>query len=349
MIIFLLLSMFLYKDTNKKKYLLLIVLLIFVSTLYNCLEMKLYNRDLIYSNSNCNENNYNSLYQMFNGNNKISNDLIGYKKYMNDQGKIYYKNDDVLYKGFATNNIISYEDYEKLNGLAKQEVILTNIVTDTHSKNEYVSYVKKIKIDKDKYNLKLDDNTKYVFSLDKEYKNKIIYIEFEATSNNCDDSRIKINNVEKDISCKKKKYTYTITDNNIKEIVVNINKGDYKINNIKAYSLDYGRINNSKMELDEFNIVTENSSIIGKIGVAGAGYFVINIPYNNGYEVKLDGNVVKYENVDNNYIGIPISKGKHVISINYDKKYRLMTWFFSYLGLVFMFLVNYIEKKRKFT
>ena len=76
---------------------------------------------------------------------------------------------------------------------------------------------------------------------------------------------------------------------------------------------------------------------------------MITIPYDRGYEVKVDNTITKYEKVDGNFIGVPIKKGKHIISINYETKYRLTAWFFSYLGFVFMFFINYIEKKRKFT
>ena len=347
-IIILLFSMCLYIDTKKKISLLLIVLFIFINTLYGLGKENFYNKDLIISNRD-GINSYNTMYQMLVGNNIIDNDLIGYNKYRNDKEDIYYKNNDVLYKGFATNNVISYEDYGKLNGLAKQEVVLTNIVTDSHSKNEYVSYVKKMKLEKDSYYVRVKDNNKYIFELEKEYRNKIIYIEMDVISDNCDNGRIRINNVDKYISCQQKKYAYTISDNNLMEIVVSIDKGTYKISNIKAYYLDYGRIDNSKIELDEFVVKEDKNNIIGEINVSGDGYFVITIPYDKGYKIELDGIITKYEMVDNYYIGIPISKGKHIISINSDKRYRLMSGFFSYIGVVFMYLISYLERMRTFT
>ncbi len=344
--IILLLSVFIYKDTNKKEYLLFIIIMcIFVNTILGSLKMDLYNKDFVV--------NYNSetnvLYNMLIGQSKSNNEMSGYDKVINDQGEIYYKNNDVLYKGFATNNIISYEDYEKLNGLAKQEVMLTNIVADTNSRNEYVSYVKDINVKEKKYDISVKDVSRYIFKLEKKDMNKIIYIEFEASTDNCEDGRIKINNVDNYISCKQEKYSYTISDKNTEEIVVTISKGKYKIKNIRAYSLDYARVNNSKIELDEFVILHNSSSIIGKIQASGDGYFMITIPYDRGYEVKVDNTITKYEKVDGNFIGVPIKKGKHIISINYETKYRLTAWFFSYLGFVFMFFINYIEKKRKFT
>ena len=347
-IIVLLLSIFLYQDTKRKSSLMILIIFVFINSLYSLASIDLYNRNLLSKDFYTN-NEYNTMYQMLIGNNKINNNLIGYRKVMNEKGEIYYKNDDVLFKGFATNNIISYEDYEKLNGIAKQEVILTNIVADKNSKNEYVSYVNDIKLSKDKYDIKIVDSKKYVFKLDELYKNKILYIEFDAKSNDCNNSRIKINNIVNEISCKREKYSYTISDKDLKELVVYIDRGVYKINNIKVYSLDYGRIINSKMELDEFIFKKSNDKIVGNIRVSGDGYFVINIPYDRGYELKIDGKSIRYEKVNNNYLGVPITKGEHVISIDYDIRYRLMTWFFSYLGLTFLIFVNYLEKKRRFT
>ena len=341
-------SMFLYKDTKNKKCLLIVLAFTFIYTWYDVSDIELYNKDFINS-FEYNVNDYNTLYQMLMGNNISDKNIIGFRKNMDKNGKVFYKNDDVLYRGYATNSIMSYEDYEQLNGLAKQEVMLSTIVTDSHSKNEYVSYVDEVKIPMDHYDIKVNNNTKFVYKLNKVDWNKIMYIEFSASSNNCDGGSIKINNVVKYIDCKEEQYSYTISDNNLKELVINISEGNYKIKNIKIYSLDYGRILNNKMSLDEFFVKNDNGRISGDIQVAGDGYFVINIPYNHGYEIRIDGEIVKYEKVNVDYIGVPIIKGKHSITINYDIKYRLMSVFFSYLGLVFMLLVNYLEKKRKFT
>ena len=257
-IITFLLMYFLYKDKkNKEVIFVLVTLIIFGSTLYKCFDMDLYNKYFEFNNYSYNNN---VLYNMLVGNNTSEEEMIGYNKIMDKEGNIYYKNNDVLYKGFATNNIISYEDYEKLNGFAKQEVLLTNIVVDNRSKNEYVSYVKEVEIDKDNYDIDVKDINKYEIKLDKKHFNKIIYIEFEATSNNCGNSSIKINNVINTITCDNKNYSYVISDKNLEEINVIINKGNYKIRNIKVYSLDYARIENSKMDLDQFIVEKWNNN-----------------------------------------------------------------------------------------
>ena len=59
--------------------------------------------------------------------------------------------------------------------------------------------------------------------------------------------------------------------------------------------------------------------------------------------------IENYQKVDNEYIGIPLSKGIHSIVIKRNNRYFLITCFFSYLGLAFMFFIKYLENKRRFT
>ncbi len=285
---------------------------------------------------------------MFIGNKKIDSSLIGYSKLMDDKGNVYYRNDNVLPLGYATNNIISYEDYSKLNALAKQEVLLSNIVVDSNSRNEYVSYVEEIVLDRDNYIINVKDIKSIKYELDEKFINKIIYIEFVAKSNNCS-SRIKINHVDKFISCKQEKYGYTISDKDIDHIEVILNKGKYSIKDIKVYVLDYARIENSLLDID--SLVTNNSRdyIEGSLLVSGDGYFIIKVLYDKGYNILMDGKSIKYEMVDNKYIGFPISKGNHNIKITNNIKDIFINGLFSYLGLFFMVIINYVEKKRRFT
>ena len=347
-IIIVLLGLFLYKDTNKKEYFIgLLLLLLFSSGLYDVLKIDMYNKDLLVKKYNFDESN--TLANMIIGKEKSNKEMIGFNKVIDKNGNSYYKSNDVLYRGFSTNNILSYDDYNELNGLAKQEALLSNIIADVSSKSDYVSYVKNIVLDKDSYSIEVKDINKYIYDLDKQYYNNIIHIEFDAMSDNCNNSRIIINNIARKISCKKEKYKYTISDKSIKKLYIYLDKGNYRINNIKMYSLDYAKVENSKMELNEYSFLEKGNSIVGNINSSGNGYFIAFIPYDNGYDVSVDGKIENYQKVDNEYIGIPLSKGIHSIVIKRNNRYFLITCFFSYLGLAFMFFIKYLENKRRFT
>ncbi len=336
------LIIFIYIDTKKELLLVIpILLFIYITTITSLLNTNYISKDLDYNIYQEQDNNI--LLNMLTNKSISKEEMIGYEKVNN---KDVYYNSNVLPIGFATNSIMSYTDYNKLNNLEKQEVKLSTIIADTISNNEYTSFVKELNKNTNKYILDLKEITTYTFDLKENNKNKIIYIEFIAKSDNCNSS-IKINHINKKVTCKEKKYSYTISDKETDRIYVNLSKGNYTINNIKVYSLDYANIEESKIELDEYIPITKDT---GKINVlSDNSYFVITKPYDKKYQVRLDGKSIKYEKVDEDYIGFPISKGTHIIKITKDIKENLFGYFFTYLGIVFTYVINYLERLRKFT
>ena len=324
-LIIILLSVFLYIDYKNKRLVLIILSLYLISIgLYNNYKELYINKDLFSINKVMDINNeyveeYNELFSLY----RIitNNNLLGY----------------------ATNDVMSYEDYEKFNSLQKEEILLDNIIADTKSHNNYVSNVKSIKIDQDRYYIKNVNNTKYTYELDT--KNKIILIEFKCYK--CD-GNIKINNIYRELE-NNKIYRFTLMDNGIPNIYINLGIGEYDIRNVKLYSLDKANIDDYYLTLDKMNVIKNNSNVIeGDIRVSGDGYFMFTIPYESYYDLYLDGELTKYERVDGMYIGIPIKRGNHKIRLEKNNTVLLVSLFFSYIGLIFMWVINYLERKRKF-
>ena len=75
-------------------------------------------------------------------------------------------------------------------------------------------------------------------------------------------------------------------------------------------------------------------------------YFVTSIPYDKGFTIKVDNKVISYEKVDKAFVGFPITKGKHDISIVYTApglKYGLI---FSITGFIIYGMVIIMEHKK---
>lgn len=274
---------------------------------------------------------------IFNLNTLLKQDYISKNLYIDNISN----KEDILtskiHNAFASNNLISTDEYTKLNSLEKKESLLKGIIIDSKGNNNYISNVKSLNIPSDNYYLDIKDNTTYEQKIE---ENNFIYIEFNAKSDNCSNSYIKINNIVNKIKCTKQKYTYLI-DNNTNLVYTVISKGNYIIDNIKIYTLDKAILdNNNYIDIYDFNKET--------INVSNDGYFMYKIKYNNNYEILLDNKEIPYEKVDNNYIGFPITKGKHHIKIKYKTKNKIIGYFFTYLGLFFTYVIYYYERKRKF-
>ena len=55
----------------------------------------------------------------------------------------------------------------------------------------------------------------------------------------------------------------------------------------------------------------------GSIQVKQDGWFVLAVPYDIGFHVTVDGKETAYSRTDTDFLGFPITQGKHQISITY--------------------------------
>ena len=296
--------------------------------------------------------------------------LYGYEEvYSNNNIKV-YKSDDVLPLGYSTTNIMSYEDYNELNPIYKEEALINNIIVGNNSNTNYSSKIKKIDIDIDDLLLSNDfkkEDNKYIINIDKkkniniplneEYKDKIIFIRFIVDNDqhcNKGDRKIIINGESNKITCidwkyynGNKEFIYTLANKDTNSIDINIYKGYYVIKDIEAYYLDYNDIKDINKSVDSFIVdkdITKGDYIGGSIDVTNDGYFILTIPYDNGFTIKLDNKKIDYELVDNAFIGFKINKGHHDIFIEYKSPGRDLGFILSIIGILSLMGISLHEK-----
>ena len=135
-----------------------------------------------------------------------------------------------------------------------------------------------------------------------------------------------------------------------KNITITFPEGVYTISNINTYALDNSIIETSVNNFSKLNIVEtniDNSHIKGTINLVNDGYLATNIPYDDGFIVKIDGEVTKYSNVNNGYIGVNVKQGIHEIELIYISPFKDLSALMSLLGLVSFLLITYLESQRK--
>ena len=272
--------------------------------------------------------------------------------YNNVENSNIFINEKVLPIGYATTKVLSKNTYDTLEYPEKQYALLTNIIVDNsynidyknsikEEKLKYTEEHKNIEIEKQENNyiINSEDNGKLVLTLDKTYKNKILFITFDMNySERCGigDTSITINDVKNTLSCrtwtyhnKNYKFEYSISANEIKELNIEFTKGKYDISNIQVYSLDTFKINKEK---------TIGDTIEGDINVNTNGYFILTIPYEEkGFTIYLDNKIIEYEKVDDTFIGFPINEGHHDIKIVYTAPYLPEGMILSIIGyLIFL-------------
>ena len=358
----------------------------YTSTVYSSISNQKYNHfyydtlnsNIEYRNRTLTTATNNIMSLMLNGNKYMitrSNPLQGYQKIMDESGTKVYKNDNVLPLGYASSNIMSNDDFEKLKPFVQEEALLKNIVADTTSSNNFVSSIQQIDLNFKEifkenyikhnsdgtYTIDIKENKKIVYDLPEEYQNKIIFIRLkmgDPQSCSIGDQVIKINNSKNKLTCKDWKYynnnrifNFTLAEQNLKKLTITITKGRYQISDIESYMLDYASIENINQNIDSFNVnmdKTKGDKIVGDIDVQKEGYFMLTIPYDKGFNIKVDQKDTSYEVVDEAYIGFKIKKGHHDIEITYEAPLKKFSLFVSALGIACFIAVTIVEKKRQF-
>jgi uncharacterized membrane protein YfhO len=306
----------------------------------------------------------------------IANDRnvpIGYQKLSNNDYTNIYQNDYVFPLGYSSNSLMSMIDFEGLDYPYRSETLLNNIVVDKNVTSNYTSllqetnlsytYVPNLDIvpQDEEYTVNSNNGENITLKLDEPIINKILFVKFRiGKASKCSegDISVTINGISNKLTCKEWLYfnnnydfEYAISSpNKISKLDIEVSKGNFKISDIKTYTLDYDAVKNSVLKIDKFIVDTNKTKgniIEGKINVTNDGYFATTIPYDKGYSVYLDNKKLDYEKVNTAFIGFPINRGNHNIRIVYTSPGFRAGLISSIIGLLLFTLVIVREKHQK--
>ena len=250
-----------------------------------------------------------------------------------------YENENAFSIGFVNTNLMSEKYYDTLQYPYNVEAIINNTIVNDDIENEYYSNIKKVKLEytseienlkvkksNNKYIITANEDGKIYISLREPLKNQILFIDFDGLKpNSCEEKEISItiNGIKNSLTCDEWIYPnnnnifhYVISEDNLQNLTLEFTKGNYTIENINVYTLDYDKIIKN---YDKFIINSiKNNKIEGNINVTSDGYFNLTIPFDKGFTVYLDNKKIDYELVNRAFIGFPITKGEHNIKIVYN-------------------------------
>lgn len=316
--------------------------------------------------------NKNIFFLMFMNNRYVIADnynIVGYNEKVKLGNTSLYENKDVLPFMYVSNEYMSESDFNEYSFPYTEEIFLNKTVLSDKESSEYISNIKEVDYKffdvKDvSQNISYSDgilkstknNSIVKINVPDEVKNKILFISFEINEpQSCSkgDLTIDINGERNKLTCKEWKYyngnntfNYVIADKNLQELEVIFSKGEFKIENLKTYYIDYNDIINSKDDFIEVNIdkeKTKNNEIYGSVSLNKDGVLVTSIPYDSGFSVFIDGEETPYKKVNTAFVGFDIKSGKHDILIKYNSPGKLFGTILSIVGLVLYFI--FIRKR----
>ncbi len=331
----------------------------------------LINNEFIYRSYGMLTGNNNILYNFYMGNKYLLNDsngMIGY----NEISDGIYENDDVLPVLYGTNKIMSKDEYNSLDYFERLDAYLNYVIVDEDYQDAYVKKVKEyvpsyeivksdnltIKEDKGIYYIEASSFNKLVIKLDNLDDKDILLLKFKMLyDNKCseDDSYITINGVSNKLTCRSWKYhnnnynfEYSLSGSDTLEIT--FSKGKFALSDFDFATYNYSDLVAIKKEITPLNVdrdKTKGDVIEGKIELDEDSYIKTSIPYDKGFEVYVDGEMVDYYSVNKSFLGFKVSEGVHDIKIVYTAPLFREGLVVSLFGLVlFGGTVIYYKKKK---
>ena len=283
-----------------------------------------------------------------------------------------YKNNYVYSIGYATDKNMNINDYEKLDYPYNTEALLVSSISKDKTNFDYNTKIEKLNWNFDTFNIK-NENGVVKFKNKKEeikrlylpetIKNKALIISFEMKKEeSCEvgDTYIKIDGVKNKLTCSGWKYkndnhtfNYVLSSKNeINSLKLTISKGSFEIEDINFYTIDFDYLKSLNNNIDRLNVKREDinqDGFTGSINVKKDSKFILTIPYDENFIIKVDGKKQKIEKVNKSFIGFNIKKGYHNVEVTYFNKSlfigKIIT-IISYL-LIIIFLIREKVKKSK--
>lgn len=273
------------------------------------------------------------------------------------------KNSNVLPLAYVSYDLMSNKDFNMLSYPYTLESLYKRTIVDVKTNKEYQSdFVKvelpytvvennkniEIKSVKNGYRIKVKGEDESIkLRLNANIDKELLLLKFnvrDVVKANKRNTTIKINGITNKLSNTNNIYAnhrdtfaYTLSrDVPWSTIDITFSKGEYTLENIEAYKIDGSVLDDRYKTIDALDVKENESAIIsGKVNAKKDGYFVTSLPYQNGYEISVDGQTQSYEEVNTAFVGFPIKKGTHDMVIKYKSPGKRMGIIISSVCAIF--------------
>lgn len=304
---------------------------------------------------------------------KKGEEPVGYEL-VKEKGKYgLYKNENVYPLGYVSDKLYQESYYETLKYPYNVELLMNGIVVENKGENYFeskirlfdISYLEAIdglSVSKiaGGYKVEVKENIHFDIPLSIPIKeNEILMITFQvAQSQSCKkgDLTVAINSISNKLTCKQWMYhngnynfEFAISGNEkIDHLSIYMSKGTFEIIDINHYVLDYSTFKENSNDFDPFIVdtkKTQGDKIEGTIDVTKDGYFVLSIPYDKSFQIKVDGVKQEYEKANEVFIGFPLTKGNHKIEIVYEAPFKKVGMIISIISVFLLGWITYQDRK----
>lgn len=283
-----------------------------------------------------------------------------------------YQNKDAAPVMYATDRVMTEEEYKKLAFPYNQTVLLEYAVVGGHTESEnqnimtaYQPVSLKKADTQDGWKIHAKKMKKTTFSIqqvqqktaqEKKQENRVLFLKFRVDNAHPNkDVAVWINGIRNKLSAKdhvyyneNKTFTYAVPLKDGEDnISVTFGKGKYQLSQVQAYlgSLPERSETLYQSEVQVDKKQTKDNVIQGMIQVKNNGWFITSIPYDTHFKMYIDGKETKIQKVNTAFLGCKIRRGKHEVKIIYHAP-GTTGKVLSLIGIA-GFLLVLVQEKRK--
>lgn len=269
-----------------------------------------------------------------------------------------YQNKDAAPVMYATDRVMTEEEYKKLafpyNQTAFLEYAVVGEHTESSDQNIMTAY--------EPVSLKMANNRTTggaeQKTIQQEGQKQILFFRFRVDNAHPNkDVAVWINGIRNKLSAKdhvyyneNKTFTYAVPLKDGEDnISVTFGKGKYRLRHVQAYlgSLPERSelLYQSEIQVDKKQ--TEDNVIQGTICVKKDGWFITSIPYDKHFKIYIDGKETEIQKVNTAFLGCKIESGNHEVKIIYHAPGTTTGKVLSLIGIAGFVLVLVQEKRKQ--
>ena len=268
-----------------------------------------------------------------------------------------YQNKDAAPVMYATDRVMTEEEYKKLAFPYNQTAFLEYAVVEEHTEssdqNIMTAYAPvSLKMVNNRTTGGAEQKT-----IQQEGQKQILFLSFRVDNAHPNkDVAVWVNGIRNKLSAtdhvyynENKTFTYAVPLKDGEDTIsVIFGKGKYQLSHVQAYlgSLPERSelLYQSEIQVDKKQ--TEDNVIQGTIHVKKDGWFITSIPYDKHFKMFIDGKETKIQKVNTAFLGCKIESGNHEVKIIYHAPGTITGKILSLIGMA-GFLSLLVREKRK--
>lgn len=293
---------------------------------------------------------HNAVFQRFMGVKYLLSDeaVPGYKKI----GEKLYENKDVLPVAYYTSRVMPQTQYDTLQFPYNQLAFLSRAVVDTKEAGNTDTAFLDAGLKKIPVNIKTD-----AIGIESASEGDILFLQFQVENHSPkSDVAISVEGVRNKLSAENHIYyngntcfTYAVLlEEGQTGVAVSMGDGDYEISDLTGYLWKSAENKDLRSQLVEAEFILDKAATKGDIikgsvdATADNGYLITSIPYDENFEVLVDGESAACEKVNTAFLGLKMDKGMHEVTIEYHAPGVLAGKILSITGLLLGVLAHFV-------